>query len=89
MRASLDRELLRTPQGGVLFFTVGGEPRVSWFGQSRALKDAGEFWQIAKLTDEEAARLAAELRALMERYGRTSPSGRPFLSHAAFAPRKK
>ena len=89
LRASLDEEVLRWHDEGALFFTAGGKPRVSWSRKKGTTKTAGEFWQILNLTDEEARRLAAELRGVMTRYGRDSPGGRPYLFHAAFAPRRK
>ncbi|MFL6843937.1 MAG: hypothetical protein ACJ8ER_03545 [Allosphingosinicella sp.] len=88
LRAGLDDALLRSEEDGILFFTESGEPRVSWFGQAGATGAAGEFWQIVGLAEPDVAALGAELRALMLRYEkRSSPGGRSYLIHAAFAPR--
>lgn len=87
LRRSLDAHLFRSDEDGVLFFTQAGEPRVSYFGQTRASRTAGEFWHVLSLTPEAVSAFDAELRALMDKYERLSGGGRPYLLHAAFAPR--
>jgi hypothetical protein len=88
LRASLDDALLRSDEDGILFYTEDGEPRVSWFGQARAMGAAGEFWQIVGLSEPDVGTLGAELRALMLKYeARSRAGGRSYLIHAAFAPR--
>jgi DNA-binding transcriptional ArsR family regulator len=88
LRHSLDDELFGASDDGVLFFTEDGQPRVSRFGQTRTSGTAGEFWHIVNLTPERVRALAAELRELMGRYEAVAKEGRPYLLHAAFAPRK-
>jgi hypothetical protein len=87
LRGLLDEALFRAPDDGVLFYAEEGEPRVSWFGQNRSSGEAGEFWQILTLADSDVRAFAAEMKALMERYEARSGRGRPYLLHAAFAPR--
>jgi hypothetical protein len=88
LRAGLDDALLRSDEDGILFFTESGEPRVSWFGQAGATGSAGEFWQIVGLAEADVAALGKELRELMLKYeARSSPGGKSYLIHAAFAPR--
>jgi DNA-binding transcriptional ArsR family regulator len=88
LRASLDEELFRSPDDGILFFTEGGQPRVSHFGQSRTSNTAGEFWHIVSLPPDRVGALAMELKALMQKYEAVLGEGQPYLLHAAYAPRK-
>lgn len=88
LRASLDAELFRSPDDGILFFTENGEPRVSHFGQSRTSRRAGEFWHIVSLLPHSVEAFATELQALMKKYEAASGEGQPYLLHAAYAPRK-
>jgi predicted transcriptional regulator len=87
LRAQLDEELFRSEREGVLFYVDNGSPRVSWFGQSRTSGTAGELWQIVTLRPEAVRAFAAEVQALLAKYEGPSVGGRPYLLHAAFAPR--
>ncbi len=73
---------------GVVYSHDGERPRM------RLVKDvdarggsALELWLELRLTDADAAELAGELRALLQRFGaRSSDSHRRYLVHAAIAP---
>nr|MDQ4088594.1 hypothetical protein [Pseudomonadota bacterium] len=55
----------------------------------RRKRPFGEFWYIYKMTSADAEALSQELDELFRRYhGRNSDKGRPYLFHAAFAPRR-
>ena len=50
--------------------------------------EGAELWSLLDLNRAEAAALAAEMKALLGRYrGRGRALGRPYLVHAALAPK--
>jgi hypothetical protein len=51
--------------------------------------DAFDYWKVLRLTAEQRRALAEEMGALITRYETSSPSGEPYLVHAAFAPKLK
>ena len=58
-------------------------------GPSSRLR-AFEAWSALSLVPQEAEKLAADLRALLARYGRRSGGGaHPFIAYCAFARRKQ
>lgn len=88
LRARLEEEALKLEDEGLLFTTEQGRPRICRItdGQKRPF---GEFWHICNLTNADAQALGEELDALFRRYrGRGGDKGRPYLVHAAFAPRR-
>jgi hypothetical protein len=49
---------------------------------------AAELWRIVNFDDQTVRAFAAELRDLMGKYEGLSKSGRAYLIHAAYAPRR-
>ena len=90
LRRRLDDELARSDEEGILLDTDGeGQPRVSWFGARGRRRSVGEFWQMLRLGEADAAALIGEIDALLERYRARSGEGREFLIHAAVVPRRE
>jgi hypothetical protein len=89
LRSSLTDELLSSDEPAVLFYAEAGAPRASTFGVKGKAGKAAEFWHIVRLEDEAVKAFARELDELMHKYEALSGEGRPYLLHAAFAPRKQ
>lgn len=87
LRRSLLNELLSSDEPAVLFYAEDGAPRASTFGVKGKAGKAAEFWHVVRLKEEAVKAFAGELDALMQRYEAISGEGRPYLLHAAFAPR--
>ncbi|HEX8261514.1 MAG TPA: hypothetical protein VF547_01420 [Allosphingosinicella sp.] len=86
LRERLASARARSGGEGTLYF-VGddGRPRMRRLGGADPAEGA-EFWSLLDLGRADAAALAAEMKALLGRY-RGRARGRPYLVHAAFAPK--
>lgn len=87
----LDAALLKVGRdengAGVLFSVSDGRPTMTRVG-GPPRRTAAQFWLIFPLNDEEAVELGREMEALLRRFGGRAPQGRrPYLLHAALAPR--
>jgi DNA-binding transcriptional ArsR family regulator len=88
LRAALDgADQLAGGNDMVLTIDGGGRPIMTRHGAETAA-DACEYWRVLTLSLSEAQALAAELGALLRRYGSKPGKGkRTYLAHAALAPR--
>ena len=88
LRTRLDRELSRSIDEGIVFYTDEEEqPRASWFGMRSRRRAVAEFWHMPVLSDKDARRLIEEIGAVLAKFDAGSGEGRPFLIHAAVVPR--
>ncbi|HEX8640723.1 MAG TPA: hypothetical protein VF704_06160 [Allosphingosinicella sp.] len=90
LRARLEEEALKADGGGGILFSVDcGRPRMERIAGEPRPRAAAELWEVFAMTDAEAAILAQDMETLFRRHReQCSGKGRPFLCHAAFAPRK-
>ncbi len=88
MRMALDRaEQLAGASDMLLAIGADGRPTMTRSGAETAT-DACEYWRALILSRSEARALAAELGALLRKYqGPPGKGKRPYLVHAALAPR--
>jgi hypothetical protein len=87
LRSSLSDELLGS-NVPLHFYSEDGEPKVSMFKGKGYSGAAAELWRIVNFDDRTIRAFAAELRDLMDKYEGLSKNGRPYLIHAAYAPRR-
>jgi hypothetical protein len=86
LRQRLASARARSAEGALYFVDDDGGPRMRLIGDERA--DGTELWSLLHLSRTDAAELAAEMKSLLGRYRSLEPAaGRPYLVHAALAPR--
>jgi len=86
LRDRLARSLARTLQGAI-YTHDGNGPRMRLVREASAPIAATELWLELRLSDADAATLAADLRALLRRFeSRSGRTRRRYLVHAAIAP---
>jgi hypothetical protein len=74
-------------EGALYFVGDDGGPRMRRVGGDEPA-EAAEYWGLLDLSRTDAAELAAEMKALLGRYrGRGRATARPYLVHAALAPK--
>ncbi len=85
LRAALDRGLAGSVKG-YMYAHDGAGPRMRVVQNPDHQKTAAEFWLELRLSDADAADLARELRALLDRFEqRAEDGGRRYVVHAAMA----
>jgi DNA-binding transcriptional ArsR family regulator len=92
--ATLGKEIRRAlddaaaGRGGMMIdLDEEGRPRVRPVGDD-ASSHPWEMWRVLKLDKKSAARFAAEVKALVQRYSSEPPGKETFLFHAAFINRR-
>lgn len=87
LRASLQREAVRSSRG--ILFTLGpnGEPYGCVIASGAKSPDAFEMWRILKLDADRVRSLKQDLEAVLQRYQRLPARGNVVLVHAGLAPR--
>ena len=92
LRDLLEDNFERAGAEGVLFFAdEEGRPALQMSTPRRARPglSVAEWWQVLRLSDEDATSLARDMADLLARYEKMSRPGREYLVHAAIARRFK